>query len=125
MRAAAAIAAVGLAARADHLPSQLSGGEQQRVAIARAVVNDPLLILADEPTGTLDTRTSLEIMGLFQRLNRDGITVVLVTHQPEIARFARRVLHFRDGRLIDDRRQDSGLEAASMTAAMTPAEAAA
>jgi putative ABC transport system ATP-binding protein len=90
---------VGLAERVHHHPAQLSGGQQQRVAIARALVAEPLLILADEPTGALDTRTSLDIMGLFQQLNRQGMTVVVVTHEPEVAQFARRVLRFRDGRL--------------------------
>ncbi|WP_281178639.1 ABC transporter ATP-binding protein [Azospirillum thiophilum] len=101
-RALAALESVGLRERAGHRPTQLSGGQQQRVAIARALVNEPLLLLADEPTGALDSATSLEIIALFQRLNRRGITVVLVTHEPEVARFAGRVLHFRDGRLIGD-----------------------
>jgi putative ABC transport system ATP-binding protein len=97
---------VGLAERAHHHPAQLSGGQQQRVAIARALVTEPLLILADEPTGALDSRTSLEIMRLLQELNRQGMTVVLVTHEPDVARFARRILGFRDGRVVqDDRNQ--------------------
>jgi putative ABC transport system ATP-binding protein len=102
-RALEMLAKVGLAERADHQPAQLSGGQQQRVAIARALITQPLLILADEPTGALDSRTSLEIMGLLQELNRQGMTVVLVTHEADVARFARRVLRFRDGRLIEDR----------------------
>jgi putative ABC transport system ATP-binding protein len=101
-RAQEKLAAVGLAEREDHHPSQLSGGQQQRVAIARALVNEPAVLLADEPTGNLDTRTSVEIMALLQRLNRGGITVVLVTHEPDIAGYARRVLTFRDGRLLGD-----------------------
>jgi putative ABC transport system ATP-binding protein len=93
---------VGLRDRAHHQPSQLSGGQQQRVAIARALVTEPLLILADEPTGALDSHTSLEVMALFQKLNREGMTVVLVTHEPDVARFARRILRFRDGKVVSD-----------------------
>src|SRR5687767_4844391 len=93
---------VGLGDRAHHVPAQLSGGQQQRVAIARALVTEPLLILADEPTGALDSQTSLEIMHLFQELNRQGMTVVLVTHEHDVARFARRILVFRDGKVVSD-----------------------
>lgn len=108
-RAAVALTAVGLEDRMHHLPTQLSGGQMQRVAIARALVNDPVLLLADEPTGALDTRTGLEIMALFQRLNAQGITVVLVTHEADVARFARRILRFRDGELVaDEREADAG-----------------
>ena len=102
-KARAALASVGLSEREHHLPSQLSGGQQQRVAIARAIVNTPSLLLADEPTGNLDTATSDEIMGVFQRLNdARGITLVLVTHETDIAQFARRIIRFRDGRLVMD-----------------------
>jgi putative ABC transport system ATP-binding protein len=104
-RAMRSLERVGLGDRHHHRPNQLSGGQQQRVAIARALVNDPSLILADEPTGALDSRTSLDIMALFQALNAAGMTVVMVTHEPDVARFARRVLRFRDGKLIDDRTQ--------------------
>jgi len=95
-----ALEAVGLADRGHHFPNQLSGGEQQRVAIARSLVNDPVVILADEPTGNLDTRTSLEVMAIFQKLNQQGITVVIVTHEADIAAFTKRNITFRDGRII-------------------------
>jgi putative ABC transport system ATP-binding protein len=101
-RAQATLDRVGLGERAHHHPAQLSGGQQQRVAIARALVNDPKLVLADEPTGALDSTTSVEVMALLQELNRSGITVVLVTHEHDIAAFAERLVAFRDGRVVSD-----------------------
>jgi putative ABC transport system ATP-binding protein len=106
-RATAALAKVGLADRLDHTPAQLSGGQQQRVAIARAIVGEPKVILADEPTGNLDSRTSLEVMALFQELGRAGITIVLVTHEPDIAEYASRVVVVKDGLIVTDKRQDA------------------
>jgi len=101
-RATEALAMVGLADRAQHFPSQMSGGQQQRVAVARALVNRPSILLADEPTGNLDSRTSVEIMEIFQNLNDKGLTIVLVTHEHDIAQFAKRVLVFRDGKIRKD-----------------------
>jgi putative ABC transport system ATP-binding protein len=104
-RARTALLAVGLAGREDHQPSQLSGGQQQRVAIARSLVNDPSIILADEPTGALDSRTSIEVMAIFQRLNREkGITMIVVTHDPDVATYSNRNIHFKDGKLQLDER---------------------
>ncbi|HKV24951.1 MAG TPA: ABC transporter ATP-binding protein [Candidatus Acidoferrum sp.] len=101
-RAAEALAMVGLANRSEHFPSQMSGGQQQRVAVARALVNRPSILLADEPTGNLDSRTSIEIMQIFQELNDKGLTIVLVTHEHDIAQFAKRILIFRDGKIRKD-----------------------
>ena len=119
-RAAAALEGVGLGARLDHHPNQLSGGQQQRVAIARALVNRPVLLLADEPTGNLDTRTSIEVMGIFQRLNAGGLTLVLVTHEHDIAEYATRIVSFRDGRVRGDRpvvaRRDAAADLAAYDA---------
>ncbi|WP_339748047.1 ABC transporter ATP-binding protein [uncultured Maricaulis sp.] len=102
-RALARLEQLGLGERTDHHPSQLSGGQQQRVAIARALVNDPKILLADEPTGALDSKTSEDIMAIFDQLNREGITVILVTHEQEVANHARRQILFRDGRVVEDR----------------------
>jgi len=104
LRASEALERVGLGDRRDHTPAQLSGGQQQRVAIARALVNRPRLLLADEPTGNLDSRTSVEVMGIFQELNEAGLTVLLVTHEQDIAQHARRVVTFRDGVVLSDER---------------------
>jgi putative ABC transport system ATP-binding protein len=101
-RAMRALELVGLVARADHHPNQLSGGQQQRVAIARALVNNPSLLLADEPTGNLDTQTSIEIMGVFQKLNDNGINIVMVTHELDVARFTKRMVVLRDGKIVSD-----------------------
>ena len=123
-RSRIALSIVGLAHREDNHPSQLSGGQQQRVAIARALVNDPSLLLADEPTGNLDTRTSLDVIGVFQRLNREsGITIVLVTHEPDISAFASRVVVVRDGRVVTDRPVQHPRDAAEELADLPPEEA--
>ena len=123
-RAHKTLAAVGLGDRSHHHPSQLSGGQQQRVAIARALVNDPVLLLADEPTGALDSRTGVEIMAIFQEMNRRGITVVLVTHEADIARYAERIISFRDGLVVADERVKNRLDAAAELAALDAAPAA-
>ena len=115
-RAAAALERVGLGERLDHTPSQLSGGQQQRVAIARALVGEPKVLLADEPTGNLDSRTSIEVMALFQSLRDSGITVVLVTHEPDIAAYASRVVVVRDGHILSDTRQQPQLAGANSLA---------
>jgi putative ABC transport system ATP-binding protein len=121
-RSIEALRTVGLGDRLDHHPSQLSGGQQQRVAIARAIVGRPKVILADEPTGNLDSKTSVEVMALFQQLGRDGITVVLVTHEPDIAEYAARVVVMRDGRVLSDKRQ-TPRDAASVARALPSPEA--
>ena len=120
-RALARLAEVGLSERGQHSPAQLSGGQQQRVAIARALVTDPVLLLADEPTGALDSRTSLELMAVFQDLNRKGLTVVLVTHERDIAQFARRIIAFHDGRVVQDRANPAPGDARAQLAEAAPA----
>jgi putative ABC transport system ATP-binding protein len=116
---------VGLGSRADHFPSQLSGGQQQRVAIARALINDPQLLLADEPTGNLDSKTSVEVMDVFQKLNAQGITIVMVTHELDIARYCKRNLIMRDGRLVSDTHVERRLVATDELRKLQEAEAAA
>jgi putative ABC transport system ATP-binding protein len=111
-RADRVLASVGLSGREDHHPSQLSGGQQQRVAIARALINEPEIVLADEPTGNLDSRTSIEIMGIFQQLNERGITIIMVTHEQDIAAYARRNVMMRDGMILDDHLVSRRLDAA-------------
>ena len=122
-RALQALKTVGLADRADHYPNQLSGGQQQRVAIARALVNQPEVLLADEPTGNLDSRTSVEVMGVFQKLNDEGITIVMVTHELDIARYCRRNLILRDGRLVRDEPVTGRLFSAAELTKLQAAEA--
>ena len=114
------LAEVGLTDRMDHHPSQLSGGQQQRVAIARALVNDPTLILADEPTGALDTRTGIEIMALFQKLNASGITVIIITHEADVAQFANRMLKFKDGHLIEEEINTERVDGEALLAEFEP-----
>jgi len=122
-RSRAALDRVGLGDRADHIPSQLSGGQQQRVAIARALVNRPSILLADEPTGNLDSRTSIEIMAIFQELNeQEKLTIVLVTHEPDIADYAKRIIHFRDGHVTRDLPVAKRRMAAEVLASLPPAE---
>jgi putative ABC transport system ATP-binding protein len=115
-RAEEALTRVGLGERLHHRPTQLSGGQQQRVAVARALVNRPKMLLADEPTGALDSRTSLELIALFQELNRDGASVVIVTHEPDVARFSSRLIRFRDGHVISDARQSPASAAEELAA---------
>lgn len=119
-KADSVLASVGLAGREDHHPSQLSGGQQQRVAIARALVNDPEVVLADEPTGNLDSRTSVEIMGIFQQLNERGITIIMVTHEQDIAAYARRNVVMRDGLILNDFNVTRRLDAATELAKIAP-----
>jgi len=119
-KADSVLASVGLGGREDHHPSQLSGGQQQRVAIARALVNDPEVVLADEPTGNLDSRTSVEIMGIFQQLNERGITIIMVTHEQDIAAYARRNVVMRDGLILNDFNVTRRLDAATELEKIAP-----
>ncbi|HEX2861333.1 MAG TPA: ATP-binding cassette domain-containing protein, partial [Lacunisphaera sp.] len=122
-RALRSLDIVGLSKRSDHFPSQLSGGQQQRVAIARALINEPQILLADEPTGNLDSKTSVEIMGVFQKLNDNGITIVMVTHELDIAQYCKRNLIMRDGRLVSDVPVENRLVASSEMNKILAAEA--
>jgi putative ABC transport system ATP-binding protein len=122
-RARRSLEIVGLAQRADHHPNQLSGGQQQRVAIARALVNQPSLLLADEPTGNLDSQTSIEIMGVFQKLNEQGITIVMVTHELDIARYTKRMVILRDGKIVTDELVQARLNAELELAQLRQAQA--
>ena len=120
-RAKSALESVGLSDRAGHHPNQLSGGQQQRVAIARALINEPAILLADEPTGNLDTRTSIEVMDIFQRLNTErGITVLLITHEQDIAEYGTRIIAFRDGKIVSDEQTEVRRLAADEVAALPP-----
>ena len=124
-RARDMLAAVGLGDRMDHLPNQLSGGQQQRVAIARALINRPAILLADEPTGNLDSRTSVEVMEIFQRLNvKHGITVLLITHEHDIAEYGNRIIRFRDGKILSDQTNSTRRIASRELVALPPEEAA-
>ena len=122
-RALQALETVGLGDRADHTPNQLSGGQQQRVAIARALANQPALLLADEPTGNLDSRTSIEIMGVFQKLNEQGITIVMVTHELDVAHYTKRMIVMRDGQVVGDSPVTNRLNAETELAQLTQAQA--